>query len=601
MSNETIAMADESYNRTVRYEYDNKSLVTHVDWDNFDVRYEYDEFDRVSRVYDSSYTWASYEYSPSDQIKKIQYYNGVETVLSYEDLRGLPERINTSADGDPILDLSYTYDEAGRVTYINDETYQYDALGRLRNASGAWGAFNYTYDAVGNRLSEKHGSAWTNYSYCTFNRLHWANSSTHVYYEFDDTGRMIHKNDGDYWTYTYDSSERMVEVQKNNVSQSQFAYDAFGRRIRVVEDGSAVDYVYAGDQPVEESGDMLYASYVYGNGQIIVKFRSGRLKWAYHEDLLGSVRVTTDSTGWPVFQSGYEPFGEPYGASGSSRFTYTGQVQDSSSGLFYLRARYYDPDIGRFASMDPLPGSISSPQTLNGYSYCGNDPINNIDPTGKRGGHQITWQEYFHSIGLPYARKRSGPISFSNSEEYRPIMGRAGLTISYCEELFEEGIYYQTFENGNGFDAIYERGPNYNALSWVMTPLSLIPVVNIIPGAYYLWRGVETGDPVMAIVGATMIASSAFMIFAPSTWFSGLETLGAMRAGYGALGNVGQWIEKVAESTPNWIIMSYFQDPALWNGIFWSPIVQYPLKSAIDQVAGWLWANRPQWPVPWRP
>jgi RHS repeat-associated protein len=56
---------------------------------------------------------------------------------------------------------------------------------------------------------------------------------------------------------------------------------------------------------------------------------------------------------------------------------------DSPSGLFYLMARYYDPGIGRFVSMDPKLGKLSMPQTLNRYVYCANNPINRVDPTGE--------------------------------------------------------------------------------------------------------------------------------------------------------------------------------------------------------------------------
>ncbi|HDP97355.1 MAG TPA: hypothetical protein ENN25_06675, partial [Euryarchaeota archaeon] len=61
---------------------------------------------------------------------------------------------------------------------------------------------------------------------------YWANSTSDVYYQYDSSGRLIHKNDGDYWTYIYDSSGHLIEVEKDNSTVSEFTYDAFGRRIK---------------------------------------------------------------------------------------------------------------------------------------------------------------------------------------------------------------------------------------------------------------------------------------------------------------------------------------------------------------------------------
>jgi RHS repeat-associated protein len=74
---------------------------------------------------------------------------------------------------------------------------------------------------------------------------------------------------------------------------------------------------------------------------------------------------------------GYDVFGATRSQSGTSDtvFRFTGEQRDSDSGLYYLRARYYDPDIGRFLSQDPLPGG-------NLYAYVGNNPVNRVDPTG---------------------------------------------------------------------------------------------------------------------------------------------------------------------------------------------------------------------------
>jgi len=105
----------------------------------------------------------------------------------------------------------------------------------------------------------------------------------------------------------------------------------------------------------------------------------------YLSDALGSTRKVLDDD--PVnpadlFSAEYEPFGAPYNVAGSEAFRYTGELEDGT-GLVYLRARQYDPDLGRFVSADPVLGSLSMPQTLNRFPYVANNPLTYTDPTGE--------------------------------------------------------------------------------------------------------------------------------------------------------------------------------------------------------------------------
>jgi RHS repeat-associated protein len=80
----------------------------------------------------------------------------------------------------------------------------------------------------------------------------------------------------------------------------------------------------------------------------------------------------------------YDVFGAVRSRSGSSDnpWLFTGEQRDSESGLYYLRARYYDPGIGRFLGRDPLRGELLNPQTQNRYPYVRNNPVLLIDPRG---------------------------------------------------------------------------------------------------------------------------------------------------------------------------------------------------------------------------
>src|SRR3989304_2047157 len=112
---------------------------------------------------------------------------------------------------------------------------------------------------------------------------------------------------------------------------------------------------------------------------------SSGLTYYYHGDALGSTRKRT----WHhpsvavTFSAEYEPFGRAYTVQGSEAYKYTGEKHDDPTGLVYLRARQYDPDLGRFVSADPVLGALGMPQTLNRYAYVVNNPLKYTDPTGE--------------------------------------------------------------------------------------------------------------------------------------------------------------------------------------------------------------------------
>ncbi len=99
----------------------------------------------------------------------------------------------------------------------------------------------------------------------------------------------------------------------------------------------------------------------------------------------GNIRFVTDEVGNKVRSTEYDPFGNWRAAKGQANIhmLYQGQQLDNESSLYYLRARYYDPTIGRFISRDPIKGTLTNPQTQNPYVYSLNNPVNLSDPSGE--------------------------------------------------------------------------------------------------------------------------------------------------------------------------------------------------------------------------
>jgi len=111
----------------------------------------------------------------------------------------------------------------------------------------------------------------------------------------------------------------------------------------------------------------------------------------YHLDHLGSSNAISDGSGVKVQSCGYKPYGESFGGEvvgGGEGASYLfGSKEFDETGLYYFNARYYDPKVGRFISPDPVNQDLYDPQNLNSYSYCRNNPLNLVDPTGE------SWQE----------------------------------------------------------------------------------------------------------------------------------------------------------------------------------------------------------------
>jgi len=127
--------------------------------------------------------------------------------------------------------------------------------------------------------------------------------------------------------------------------------------------------------------------YVYANGMRIARITSTGAVQYFLADHVGSTRkiISGDASRTELYSVDYEPFGKPYVTSGTQPdpYKFTGEKKDDPTGLEYLRARQYDPEIGRVVSADPVRGSLSRPQTQNRYAYVANNPLRWLDPSGQ--------------------------------------------------------------------------------------------------------------------------------------------------------------------------------------------------------------------------
>jgi RHS repeat-associated protein len=214
-----------------------------------------------------------------------------------------------------------------------------------------------------------------------------------VSYDYDADGNVVRKVAGDNQTLVWDALGQLVQVTASGyVSNVEFKYDAFGRRVsKYVVSGIpsgpyTTGYVYEGDNlfmEVNASGTP-YAEYSnwpgIDNPHSVIRY--GQQYYFAWDPVSGSVRgLTRASDKWPMSYYGYTPYGQNQGGhenSGGNPIQFQGRPLDTETGFYYFRARFYDPQVGRFLSEDPI--GIRGGTNL--YSFAGNDPVNGSDPYG---------------------------------------------------------------------------------------------------------------------------------------------------------------------------------------------------------------------------
>jgi RHS repeat-associated protein len=315
--------------------------------------------------------------------------------------------VSDSHGSTPIASYQYTFDSANRITQVisNDGTtdYTYDNGGQLLTAdhhAAANPAESYTYDPGGNRTTS--GTQASSYQIGPDNRL---NSDGTFTYTYDNEGNLVQRTEiatSKVRVFQWDERNRLTAVidkdaAGNVIQQVLFTYDALNQRIaKEVKQGAtdvATYFVSERDNPllqfVHDDGPagphpaVLVERYLTGNAldQVFAQEdASGKVSWLLRDDL-GTVRDVVDNSGTGVDHITYDAFGNVITQTSAAlvpAFLFAGRALDAETGLYYDRARYYDPKLGRFLSEDPL-GFLAG---TNLYRYVHNSPTTTIDPLG---------------------------------------------------------------------------------------------------------------------------------------------------------------------------------------------------------------------------
>jgi len=351
------------------YAYDNENggrftgLSGQIGSFNYNANYSYDDLGRVQKVTGNGIS-AEYLYDENNKVASIKLGDGSYTLYSYNDADLLKELVNYRPNGTILSRYTYTYDSRGNITdIIGSEgtlTYQYDDLSRLtRETLPDSTIIEYSYDAAGNRQTKTVTQGGTSQI-------------------------VINQNQQ---SYEYDTLNRLQEVKNpDGTTQATFTYDALGRRSSMTSEGNTVNYQYSGSKVICETdaNNNVLACYNYdGYGNLISMTRNGSTYY-YHYNGHGDVIALTDTSGNTVATYQYDAFGNVLNSTGTvdNPYRYAGYRYDEATGLYYLNARYYDPETGRFTTADTFHGYAGDPQSLNLYAYCYNNPLAYVDPDG---------------------------------------------------------------------------------------------------------------------------------------------------------------------------------------------------------------------------
>ncbi|MFH0709648.1 MAG: RHS repeat-associated core domain-containing protein [Pseudomonadota bacterium] len=407
---------------SVSYAYNTDGSKRFIGYEGMNYQLQRDERGNLAHIRRGLELYA-FQYDPLKNQTALSYPNRLTQKSLFDPLGRLIER---SVADDTLV---YTYDKSSRLTSRNKRPYLYDEAGRIILCDEE----SYAYDELGNIIIDN-----TLIDPLTHRLLRYGDSD----FTYDTLGQMIEKTSPEArTTYTYDIEGYLIGYQRTESDSSfrarswnpspvlelRFTYDPLGRRISkhfksfVVSQSNHETieeyhhrYLYAGDNIVaiyDADTDELIATLLHDEGidtplSISVYpttplsseeqyhyetldeseqylFRESRIQtYYYHRDHQNSILSLTDREGKIVESYSYDAYGKIIHSTKSvetyNPYGYTGREIDAPD-LYYYRARYYDPTIGRFITPDPI-GFMGG--DTNFYRYVGNDPVNFIDDSG---------------------------------------------------------------------------------------------------------------------------------------------------------------------------------------------------------------------------
>ncbi|MDX6400379.1 MAG: hypothetical protein QOF27_985 [Gaiellaceae bacterium] len=276
-------------------------------------------------------------------------------------------------------------------------TYKYDTMDRVTEVcyaatctTGSSPFIRYAYDAVGNRTSEARPTGTTTYTYNNGDQLTSKAGASAGTYTYDTNGNEVSAPSR---TFAYDLANRTKSTTSGSTTFT-YSYDGDGRRLQASSGTTAAsktNFLWDANNTLpqlaleRDGSNSLLRRFVYGAD--LLSMNTGGADYYFHHDALGSTANLTSSAGATQWTYVYEPYGiartetKVNNKAPVSPMKFNGQYFDSATSLYHLRARQYDPALGRFLSLDPVAGSTEKP-FVSAYAYGDDAPTVLSDPSG---------------------------------------------------------------------------------------------------------------------------------------------------------------------------------------------------------------------------
>jgi RHS repeat-associated protein len=359
---------------TVEREYDDAGRMTSsTDWDSHETTFVYDEASHVTEIhYPDAGQIDTFAYDRVGRLASQDFVAGstINATIDpdYDATGQLIQEIETGLPGPGTT--TWGYDELGRPTHHNAvETWGYDEADNLALLNGTTQA----YDAANQVCRSGTGSGD-----CT------TGMTSPAVYTHDERGNLTQYDPTFGFTvdFDFDQAERLTEMTIVGVGSIEHSYAPDGLRSELNNGGDSRSFHWdrssALPQLLAETTTSGTIRYLYGpDGLAYAQVNPGGSTTYLHRDQLGSTRLLTDESGAVTGAASYDAFGTPVTIGTQSQLGYAGQYTDPSTGLVYMRARFYSPAFGQFLTRDPRQAQTRQP-----YAYAANNPLNRTDPSG---------------------------------------------------------------------------------------------------------------------------------------------------------------------------------------------------------------------------
>ncbi|WP_259658982.1 RHS repeat-associated core domain-containing protein [Burkholderia pseudomallei] len=359
----------DSASGTLSWGYDGLDRVTSTNSSRGSVNYTYDAAGRRTSMTAAAQATANYTYDNANRLTAIT--QGSETVqLAYD-----ADNHRTTLTLPNGITVNYGYDNASELTSLTYTQSNGNALGNLA----------YGYDADG-RIISKSGTFATDVlptattQPATFDLNDRKTNVNGQALAYDANGNLI--SDGTN-TYSWNARNQLVQISQGNNAQLSFTYDALGRRVSKTAQGVATQFLYDGNNAVQETQGSTINPILVGLG-VDERFARNDVtgRTYFLTDQINSTIALTDPNGALKQQYSYDPYGNVTPSNTTTGFTnpyqFTGREMDAP-GLYYYRARYYSPQLMGFLSEDQVRFGGGQ---LTFYGYAGGNPIMYRDPRG---------------------------------------------------------------------------------------------------------------------------------------------------------------------------------------------------------------------------